>query len=143
MYHHLHPQATHTVSFTLYGNKVITSLFFTARMMPVVLRAFHFQNHNLKNISVISSSCAQLPHAQTFLSCIVVLFLNVLHLQDGATPLYISCEKGHFPVIERLIAAKADVNLQTKVQPILYHMYLIAISSTTSYICGPFLHMAV
>ena len=53
---------------------------------------------------------------QTFLSRVVmVLSLNCSYLQEGLTPLYIACQKGHVPVVERLIAAKADVNHQKKV----------------------------
>ena len=52
-------------------------------------------------------------------TCVCILLCcygaNVLYLQDGATPLYIACQNGHLPVVERLIAAKADVNRQRKV----------------------------
>jgi len=44
-----------------------------------------------------------------------VLLLNVLHIQDGATPLHIACLEGYLPVVERLIAAKADVNIPMEV----------------------------
>ena len=36
-------------------------------------------------------------------------------LQDGETPLYIACKNGHAAVVAKLIAAKADVNIQDKV----------------------------
>ena len=62
-------------------------------------------------------SCAA---TQTFISCVVmVLSLNCSYLQTGSTPLYIACQTGHIPVVERLIAAKADINHQKKV-PILH-----------------------
>ena len=57
---------------------------------------------------------------QTYLSRVVmVLSLNCSYLQVGSVPLSIACQKGHLPVVERLIAAKADVNHQMKV-PILH-----------------------
>ena len=31
------------------------------------------------------------------------------HLQDGATSVWMASQEGHLPVVERLIAAKADV----------------------------------
>ena len=34
------------------------------------------------------------------------------------TPLYTACLEGHIPVVEHLIAAKADVNHQIKVHPV-------------------------
>ena len=40
---------------------------------------------------------------------------NILHLQYGATPLYIACQNGHLPVVEHLIAAKANVNTPDEV----------------------------
>ena len=36
-------------------------------------------------------------------------------MQDGATPLFIACEKGNLPVIECLITANANVNTPMKV----------------------------
>ena len=49
------------------------------------------------------------------LYCCGVITVNVLYLQDGTTPLYLACWKGHLPVVEHLIGAKADVNHRTKV----------------------------
>lgn len=50
-------------------------------------------------------------------------------IQDGATPLQIACLNGHLPIVEYLIAAKADVNCQTKVCLI---PYILEYNSTTS-----------
>jgi len=51
--------------------------------------------------------------------CIVVLLwcitVNVLYLQIGSTPLCVASQNRHLPVVERLIAAKADVNHHMKV----------------------------
>ena len=47
--------------------------------------------------------------------CCGVITVNVLYLQDGATPLYIASQNGHLPVVEHLIGAKADVNHQRDV----------------------------
>jgi len=49
------------------------------------------------------------------LYCCGIITVNVLYLQDGATPLHLACWKGHLPVVEHLIGAKADVNHQMKV----------------------------
>ena len=43
------------------------------------------------------------------------VLIVIIHLQDGATPLYIACQEGHLPVVEQLIAAKVDVDCQKKV----------------------------
>ena len=40
---------------------------------------------------------------------------GVLHLQTGTTPLGIACQEGHLPVVQHLIAAKAEINHQAKV----------------------------
>ena len=42
-------------------------------------------------------------------------------LQDGTTPLYVACQEGHLTIVEQLIAAKADINHQRKVDPIWHH----------------------
>ena len=39
----------------------------------------------------------------------------ILHPQTGATPLLIACQENHVEIVDRLLSAKADVNLQTKV----------------------------
>ena len=49
------------------------------------------------------------------LYCCGAITVNVLYLQTGSTPLYKASEKGHLPVVECLIAAKADVNHHKKV----------------------------
>ena len=38
-----------------------------------------------------------------------------IYLQHGATPLYITCRNGHVAVVEKLIAAKAEVNCQRSI----------------------------
>ena len=40
---------------------------------------------------------------------------DTLHFQDGATPLYIACQNNHGEIVDRLLSAKADINLQMKV----------------------------
>jgi len=37
-------------------------------------------------------------------------------MQDGSTPLYVSCAKGHTEVVGTLVKGGADPNLGTKVQ---------------------------
>ena len=37
------------------------------------------------------------------------------HFQDGTSPLYIACQENHGEIVDRLLIAKADVNLQTEV----------------------------
>ncbi len=39
-------------------------------------------------------------------------------VQNGATALYVAAHNGHLRVVELLIAAKADVNIQTNVSHI-------------------------
>ena len=58
---------------------------------------------------------------------VLLLLLNVLHIQDGATPLSIACLEGHHPVVECLIAAMADVNIPLEVGLLfVYHLiYLL------------------
>ena len=38
-----------------------------------------------------------------------------LHFQSGASPLYVACQNNHGEIVDRLLIAKADVNLQRKV----------------------------
>ncbi len=44
----------------------------------------------------------------------------ILALQDGSTALCTAAQEGHLRVVELLIAAKADVNIQTKVSKIIF-----------------------
>ncbi len=39
-------------------------------------------------------------------------------VQDGTTALYVAAQNGHLRVVELLLAAKADVNIQTNVSHI-------------------------
>ena len=58
--------------------------------------------------------------------CTVLLLLpNVLHIQDGATPLSIACLDGDHPVVECLIAAMADVNIPLEVGLLFVYYHLI------------------
>ena len=40
---------------------------------------------------------------------------TILHSQTGATPLLIACQENHVEIVDRLLSAKADVNLQGEV----------------------------
>lgn len=40
---------------------------------------------------------------------------TTLHLQNGETPLYTASQEGRVEIVDHLLAAKADVNLQRKV----------------------------
>ncbi len=40
----------------------------------------------------------------------------ILTVQDGTTALYVAAQSGHLRVVELLIAAKADVNIQEEVR---------------------------
>ena len=40
---------------------------------------------------------------------------TIPHFQTGASPLYIACEKNHGEIVDRLLIAKADANLQKEV----------------------------
>jgi len=48
-----------------------------------------------------------------------VLFLSLLHIQNGQTALFIASKKGHTEVTELLLRRDADVNHHTKVRLIL------------------------
>ena len=41
--------------------------------------------------------------------------LLLIHVQDGATPLYIACWKGHGAVVELLLQQHADVSISKTV----------------------------
>ena len=56
-----------------------------------------------------------------------VITVNVLYLQDGATPLCVASQNGHLPVVERLIEAKADVDRQIEVT----HEHLVSVTIGT------------
>ena len=59
--------------------------------------------------------------------CGAIITVNILYLQDGATPLYMASQEGHLPVVECLIGAKADVNHHKKVS----RLYTEKLSKTT------------
>ena len=40
---------------------------------------------------------------------------TIPHFQDGTSALYIACEKNHGEIVDRLLIAKADANLQKEV----------------------------
>ena len=46
-----------------------------------------------------------------------------LHFQTGASPLYATCQENHGEIVDRLLIAKADVNLQQKVGMSYIYMY--------------------
>ncbi len=48
------------------------------------------------------------------LTCVHLLIFN--SVQDGATALYVASQNGHLRVVEVLIAAKAQVDIQQKVR---------------------------
>ena len=41
---------------------------------------------------------------------------TIPHFQDGGSPLHIACQNNHGEIVDRLLIAKADVNLQTEVR---------------------------
>ena len=41
---------------------------------------------------------------------------TIPHFQDGTSPLFIACQNNHGEIVDRLLIAKADVNLQEEVQ---------------------------
>ena len=55
----------------------------------------------------------------THWSCVTIVYysqsLNYLLVQDGWTALHVACEKGHDEVVQTLMIAKADLNLQNNV----------------------------
>ena len=45
-----------------------------------------------------------------------------IHFQDGASPLFVACHNNHGEIVDHLLIAKADVNLQRKVgMTFIYH----------------------
>ena len=40
---------------------------------------------------------------------------TIPHFQDGRSPLHIACQENHGEIVDRLLIAEADVNLQTEV----------------------------
>jgi len=43
------------------------------------------------------------------------MIYTTLHSQKGETPLFIACQENHGEIVDRLLSAKADVNLQREV----------------------------
>ena len=41
---------------------------------------------------------------------------TIPHFQDGASSLHIACQENYVEIVDRLLIAKADVNLQREVQ---------------------------
>ena len=47
---------------------------------------------------------------------------TIPHFQDGVSPLHIACQENHGEIVDRLLIAKADVNLQREVQSLAREM---------------------
>ena len=53
------------------------------------------------------------------MSTIEHYLLDLIHVQNGRTALYIASGKGHDQIVELLLKREAGVNHQTKVRPLL------------------------
>ena len=79
------------------------------------------------------SLCCYQSHIISALTDVHFNNLKYFYHQKGATPLVVASEEGHLPVVERLIAVKADVSHQTKVHPmLLITCTFITVSCTTT-----------
>ena len=45
-----------------------------------------------------------------------IIFVSLVHVQDGQTPLFVSSYKGHDQIVELLLRREANVNYRTKVR---------------------------
>ena len=53
-------------------------------------------------------------------------------MQDGATPLFIASQEGHLEVVQLLLEAKADVNLQKEVSSLIFSPFSDTVILTNS-----------
>ena len=74
---------------------------------PTISIFIHLKNEECFVVVVLPMKCPPVN----------VLLLKHFLAQDGATSLCVACQKGHLPIVEQLLVAKADVNHQSKVDP--------------------------
>ena len=62
------------------------------------------------------------------------LSCSPLHVQDGETAFYIASRFGHDQIVELLLGREADVNIQTKVRPLMLVCVCVCSSTAMLYI---------
>lgn len=82
--------------FNLFTNTILSSMLYT--------QSYSCKDSYQHQWSFLLRSAAVLP-----------LYVHWLLLQDGSNPLSMASEKGHTSVVKLLLAAKAEVDVQTKV----------------------------
>ena len=72
--------------------------------------------------SVVSSNMVyyhfsvRLQYASWYGVWFFIIFVSLVHVQDGQTALFVSSYKGHDQIVELLLRSEANVNYQTKVK---------------------------